>query len=221
MESVRFTTADGLELECDIRMPDGEPRGGAVICHPLPTHGGSKDHPLLWAVRNDLAHRGFAVLGFNFRGVMRSEGQFDGGVGEVEDVRAAIRRLRQAAPGPTVVAGWSFGANVALREAVADRRVAALALVAIPLGDVGPVRLPPLPDRATLGRWRRPALLLAGSRDRFCPEPALRDLGGRIPTAEVVVVDGADHFFSGREREAAERVGAFAERAIGRRGDDP
>ncbi|MGH2589325.1 MAG: hypothetical protein ACRDGW_00840, partial [Actinomycetota bacterium] len=64
MEPVRFATKDGLSLEGELRMPEpgGKPLGTAVICHAHPRHGGSKDHPLLWAVRNELAHRGFAVL---------------------------------------------------------------------------------------------------------------------------------------------------------------
>ena len=56
-----------------------------------------------------------------------------GGLDEVQDVRAAIGRVREEAPGPTVVCGWSFGANVALREAVDDERVAALVLIGVPL----------------------------------------------------------------------------------------
>lgn len=215
MEPVRFTTADGIELECEIRMPDGPPRGSAVLCHPLSTHGGSKDHPVLWALRNELAHRGFAVLGLNFRGVMGSQGEFDGGVGELEDVRAAIGRARDAADGPTFVAGWSFGANVALREAVTDRRVSALALLGIPLIRTGRLApLPPLPDRTTLGRWDRPVLVLAGGQDTFCPEPDLRELAQRFARAEVVVMPQTDHFFGRREREAAAIVGEFADRSI-------
>ena len=81
-EAIRFETSDGLSLEGEIRTPDGEPRGSAVICHPHPLGGGSKDHPILWAMRNELARRGFAVISFNFRGVMGSEGE--SGCGEAE-----------------------------------------------------------------------------------------------------------------------------------------
>jgi alpha/beta superfamily hydrolase len=216
VEPVRFTTADGVDLEGETRMPDAEPVGSAVLCHPLPTHGGTKDHPLLWALRNDLARRRFAVLGFNFRGVMGSGGEFDGGVGEVEDVRAAIRTVRARAPGRTFVAGWSFGANVALREAVTDRRVAALALLGIPLHPPRPglPRLPPLPDRETLGRWSRPILLVAGSRDEFCPNSELRELASRFREAEVIIVPDAGHFFHRRQAEVAAMVGDFALRVL-------
>ena len=95
MEPVTFTTEDGIRLEGELRMPDGAARGAAVLCHPHPRHGGSKDHPLLWAIRNDLAGaRRLAVLGFNFRGVMGSSGTYGGGRDELRDTRAAIEAAR-------------------------------------------------------------------------------------------------------------------------------
>src|SRR5687767_12495036 len=130
---VRFETRDGLSLEGELRAADGAPRGTAVLCHPHPRHGGSKDHPILWAIRNELAaKRGLTVLIFNFRGVMGSEGSYGGGEGELADVTAAVDRVRQEAQGPTVLVGWSFGAWVALHHALTDRRLAALAMVGFP-----------------------------------------------------------------------------------------
>lgn len=210
MEPVRLSTEDGVSLEGEIRMPERAPRGSAVICHAHPRHGGSKDHPILWAIRNELAHRGFAVLGFNFRGVMRSSGTYGSGLTEVADVRAAVGRIGEEAGGPTIVCGWSFGANVALRQALTDDRVAALALVGIPLSESS-LDLPPLPGRGELGRLRRPVLLLAGEGDTFCPTPELRALGAQLTDVEVVILGGTDHFLWRREKEAAERIGEFAE----------
>jgi alpha/beta superfamily hydrolase len=208
--AIRFETEDGCSLEGELREPDGAPRGTAVICHPHPRHGGSKDHPLLWNIRNDLAGRGLTVLSFNFRGVMGSAGEHGGGVDELHDVRAAITRVRDEADGPTVVAGWSFGANVALREAVDDDRIAALALVGFPVDD--PLGLPEPPDRETLAAFDRPVLFLSGAADQFSPVPALTRLARRLPRGEVEIMANTDHFFGKREREAAEIVGAFFER---------
>jgi alpha/beta superfamily hydrolase len=208
--AVAFVTEDGLTLEGEIRRADGPARAAAVICHPHPLKGGSKDHPLLWAVRNDLAARGFVVLAFNFRGVMGSQGDYGGGVGELGDVRAAVGRIRQESEGPTLLAGWSFGAHAALREAVDDDRVAALALVGMPLVDSSPP-LPDLPDREHLRAFDRPVLLVAGEADQFCPLPDLRSLARRLPDATVHVVRGTDHFLWKHEREAAAAIGDFAE----------
>ncbi|HEX2030066.1 MAG TPA: alpha/beta fold hydrolase [Actinomycetota bacterium] len=214
LAEVRFTTADGLSLEGELRRPDGPPRGTAVLCHPHPRHGGSKDHPLLWAIRNDLAaRRGLAVLGFNFRGTMGSEGSFGGGEAEVLDVAAAVDRVRDEAAGPTALVGWSFGASVALRHATGDHRLGAVAMIAPPLGGSG-VAVPPPPPPWELQGLDVPVLLLAGSEDRFCRGAAIRSLGERLPRAEVRILAGADHFFGRREREVAEAVGGFLDEAL-------
>jgi len=214
VEPVRFRTSDGLSLEGELRRPDGPPRGGAVICHAHPRFGGSKDFPLLWAIRNALAQCGFVVLAFNFRGTMGSEGEHGGGVDEIEDARAAIIRVREEAEGATFVAGWSFGASVALREAMDDERVGALALVGIPLGRPK-VPTPPLPGPEALGAFDRPVLLVAGDRDEHCPASALRALGDSLGRAEVLIVPGVDHYFLKREREVAGPIATFAERTVG------
>ena len=214
MEPVTFSTADGVRLEGELRLPDGAPRATAVICHPHPRHGGSKDHPILWAIRNELAHRGLAVLAFNFRGVMGSGGTYGGGRDEIRDARAAIGRVREEAPDrPTVVCGWSFGANIALREALDDERVAALALVGLPLVHAD-LELPELPERTELRGFRVPVLLLAGERDEYCPPSALRTKGQDFRRARVEILTDTDHYLWRREREAATVVGEFVDDAL-------
>jgi len=217
MDPVTFSTEDGVRLEGELRMPEGPPRGAAVLCHPHPRHGGSKDHPLLWAIRNDLAAaRGLAVLGFNFRGVMGSGGTYGGGRDELRDARAAVARARDATgleDPPTLVVGWSFGASVALREALDDARVGALAMVGIPLRP-GDLQMPPLPDRTDLRPFSRPALLLAGEHDEYAPPADLRSYAALFPRAEAVVLEGTDHYFWRRWGEAAAIVGAFADRSL-------
>lgn len=213
MDPVRFDTEDGVSIEGELRRPEGDARSAAVICHPHPRRGGSKDHPLLWAIRNELARRGFVVLSFNFRGVMNSGGTYGGGRAEVRDVAAAIDRVGREVARPPLLGGWSFGASVALRAAVEDERVGALALVGIPLRPRD-FDVPPIPDEASLRSLRAPTLLLAGDRDEFCPPEDLRSLGKRIRRCEVVVTAGTDHYFWRREREAARVVGEFADRSM-------
>jgi uncharacterized protein len=213
MEPVRFGTVDGVSLEGEIRRPETAPVASAVICHAHPRHGGSKDHPILWALRNDLASRGFVVLAFNFRGTMRSAGTYGAGHTETRDVDAAIGRVREDAAGPTLVSGWSFGANVALREAVTDDRVGALALIGLPL-EPADIEIPPTPGPSELRAYARPTLLLAGEGDVYCPRPRLESLGRTMRKAEVVIVPGTDHFLWRREKAVAETIGSFAVRAL-------
>jgi alpha/beta superfamily hydrolase len=213
---IRFRTDDGLSLEGELREAEGTPRGTAVLCHPHPRHGGSKDHPVLWALRNELSgHRGFTVLAFNFRGVMGSEGRYTGGGEEVRDVAAAIARVRREADGPTALVGWSFGAWMALLHAVAGEPLAALVLLGIPLGDLGRNR--PLPTLQALEDLSAPVLLVAGEADPFCPLPEMRNLAGWIPRSETLVVGGTDHFFGRREREVAALVGDWLDRVVPKR----
>jgi uncharacterized protein len=213
MDRITFDTDDGITLEGEVRLPEGSPRAPAIICHPHPLDGGSKDHPLLWAIRNELAGRGFAVLSFNFRGVMGSEGDYGGGAAEIQDVRAAIGRALREAAHRAFVAGWSFGAHVALREAMDEDRVEALALVGLPLSESASA-LPALPPRDRLRAYDRPVLLLAGEADPFCPVPELKALSRKLPRATVEIVKGTDHFFWRREQEAARVIGAFADSSL-------
>lgn len=209
MDRVAIATEDGLELEGEIRLPETRPVGSAVLCHPHPLHGGSKDHPILWAVRADLARRGFAVLSFNFRGVMGSQGSYGEGVDEVADARAAVGRIREDVEGPTFLFGWSFGASVALREALDDPRVEALALLGFPLGETSLV-LPEVPPPERLRSLAAPVLLIAGDSDPYCPVPRLLELGGSMADARIEVIPGGDHYFPRREREVASLIGEFA-----------
>ena len=222
MATVRFRTSDGVLLEGELREADGTPTGTAVLCHAHPSFEGSKNHPVLWAIRNHLAaRRGLHVLAFNFRGTMGSEGAHGGGVPELADIDAAIARVRAEAEGPTVVAGWSFGANVALRHAVHDERVAALALVALPLGPGAVSDLPPPPPREDLQRLAAPVLLVAGSLDRLTSVNELQALANRIPRARLLILPGTGHYFERREAELAEVIGDFVGPVLRSEGDAP
>jgi alpha/beta superfamily hydrolase len=210
---IRFTTHDHVSLEAELRLPQDEPVAAAVVCHAHPRHGGSKDHPILWAIRSELSTRGFAVLAFNFRGTMRSGGTYGAGRTEVEDVSAAITRVGAEAGGPVLVCGWSFGANVAMREAIGDERVSALALIGLPV-DPQDFDIAGLPGPSELRAFRRPVLLVAGEGDQYAPSPRLETFASQLPSGELLILRGTDHFLWRREKEAASAIGAFAARAL-------
>jgi alpha/beta superfamily hydrolase len=211
MGPLRFQTSDGLTLEGEIRHADGQARATAVLCHPLPIHGGSKDHPLLWAIRNDLAaKRGVTVLAFNFRGVMGSEGEFGRGQAESADVAAAVDAVLAEGPPPVVLVGWSFGSIVALRHALEDPRAGALVLIGYPLGEPR-FGLPPPPDREELSGLDIPVLLVSGAADQFSPAPEVRAVSRKLPQGRAEIIPDSGHFFERREREVAELVGGFVD----------
>ncbi len=215
MEPVSFVTEDGVRLQGEVRLPDRPARATAVLCHPHPKHGGSKDHPILWALRNHLAGvRDMAVLSFNFRGVMGSAGVYGGGHDEVRDVRAAIGRVREMAPGrPTVVVGWSFGANVGLRTCLDQPEIEAMVMIGIPLQPKD-LSLPSLPGPDALAMFHRPTLLVCGDDDEYCPVDEARTFIGGFPRGRLSVLEGTDHFLWRREHEAAAIVGDFVVEAL-------
>jgi predicted esterase len=112
-----------------------------------------------------------------------------------------------------VVSGWSFGANVALREALDDERLVALALIGLPLRP-GDVELPALPRGDELRVVRMPVLLLSGERDEYCPAEELRAMATEFRRARVEILAGTDHYLWRREREAAALIGGFVDEAL-------
>lgn len=209
-------TEDGVRLEGELRVDAEPPRASVVICHPHPKKGGSKDHPVLWALRNELAgRRGFAALLFNFRGVMGSSGTYGGGRDEVKDVDAAVGFVadRSGSRTPILLAGWSFGANVALRASLTDERVEALVLAGLPLVPED-LHLPPLPEPGEIRARRRPTLFAAGEQDELCPADRLAAYASGAG-AESLIIEQTDHYFWRRERELATAVGDWAETALG------
>ena len=209
-ETIAFASGDGLKLEGRLAIPDGvAARGGAVICHPHPQYGGSMSSRLVPAIQRALVANGWAALRFNFRGVGRSDGAFEGGAGEVADVLGALEVVRQAQDGPIAAIGWSFGALVALNAVARDADVSSFAGVAPPARRAltGQMELPPVAD---LDGWRARALIVCGGDDPICRPKDAQALAEQLPPpAQVRVIEGADHFFTGHEDELCAAVVAF------------
>jgi len=94
--------------------------GSAVVCHPHPLHGGTLENKVVHMLARSFVAQGFSTLRFNFRGVGASEGTFDEGNGELADVLAAVAWMQETEPQlPLWLAGFSFGAALAVRAAVA------------------------------------------------------------------------------------------------------
>jgi hypothetical protein len=208
-ETIAFASSDGLKLEGRLALPDGAARGGAVVCHPHPQYGGSMSSRLVPAIQRALVDAGWAALRFNFRGTGRSEGSFDGGVGEVADVFGAFEVVRQAQDGPIAAVGWSFGALVALNAVARAGNVSSFAGVAPPARRAltGQMELPPVAD---LDGWHARALIVCGGNDPICRPKDGEALAAQLPPpAQVRVIEGADHFFTGLEDELCAEVAAF------------
>ena len=156
------------------------------------------------AVCRALARCSVAALRFNFRGVGRSTGAFGNGVGEQEDVEAAIDFASATPvidPNRIGLAGYSFGAGVAVAVAVRDERCRLLALVSPALTEAGDEQME---------EYTGPKFLIVGEADSIISSERLeRYAGGTGVPERYRVVPGADHFWRGYEEEVADEVARF------------
>ena len=208
-DHVRFS-ASGVILEGVFERPKGEtPFPAVVVCHPHPLYGGDMYNNVVSVICQFLAQESIAALRFNFRGVGRSEGDHEEGIGEQDDVRAALDFLESRGDvdrGRIGVAGYSFGTRVVMPVALDDSRVRAVALVS-----------PFLDDAA----WQRvknysiPKLFICGSEDSFIsPHKVKRLAGEAAPPTECEAVFGADHFWWGFEGKVGRKVAEFFKAAF-------
>ena len=180
-------TGPAGNLEGIAHLPDNAPRAIAVVAHPLPTMGGTMENKVVTTLAKAFVELGFAALRFNFRGAGASDGAFDGGNGEVEDVLAVLHHARQEYGGlPLILSGFSFGGYVQARAAQhLHPRPHRLVLVA---PAVGCFAMPQVPHNT---------LLVHGELDEVVP---LADVlqWARPLHLPIVVLPGAEHFFHGR-----------------------
>ncbi|TWH99168.1 hypothetical protein IP90_03159 [Luteimonas cucumeris] len=159
----------------------------AVVCHPLPTEGGSMHNKVVTMVARALRELGATTVRFNFRGTGHSEGQFDEGRGEADDLRAVVAWVRAQRPRQQLwLAGFSFGAYVSLRVAE-ELKPALLISIAPPAGrwDFASIALPTMP-------W----LVVQGDNDEVVdPQAVYGWLEKSKAQAELVRMPDTGHFF--------------------------
>jgi len=192
-----------ITLEGMIHIPGGQgPFPLVVVCHPHPLYGGSMHNNVVDAVCSSLGEKEIAWLKFNFRGVGKSGGRFDNGIGEKDDARAAISSgAGQARIDPQKIGlcGYSFGSMVAFPVAVEDARVKAVAGIA-----------PFVQPENLLHQYARPKLFVCGTQDEFINSQALEKTVQKMPDPkELSLHPGVDHFWMGEEGAMGERVAQF------------
>lgn len=170
---------------------DGQPRRGtAVITHPHPLFGGTMDNKVVQTLARAFVQGGWTALRFNFRGVGASQGQYDEGRGELDDLLALI--AAEAPEGPLALAGFSFGSYVASRAAQAlwsSREVEKIVLVGTAASRFDVATLPLEAHERTL--------VVHGEQDDTVPLASVMDWA-RPQSLPVTVVPGGGHFFHGQ-----------------------
>ena len=211
-----FLEGPAGRLEALLNAGSDDATHAAVVCHPHPLFGGTLHNKVVFHTMKALNSFGFPVLRFNFRGTGLSQGEHDQGVGEVDDVRAALDWLDSEFRLPLIFAGFSFGAAVGLRAACADLRVRATIGLGVPVAPVAADREEPrIYTFEFLQNCDKPRLFVSGARDQFGPKAKLEALVASIPDPKkLVVIEGADHFFEGRLREMREAVEIWVKEAL-------
>jgi alpha/beta superfamily hydrolase len=173
------------KIETDVNDPGDARRGIALIAHPNPLQGGTKDNKVVTTLAKAFFALGYVTARPNFRGVGASAGAHDEGRGETEDLLAAAAHLtRQYGDLPIVLAGFSFGSFVQTR--VAKRlRAQRMVLVGPAVNRFSAETVPP------------GTLVIHGERDDVVPLAAVLDWA-RPQELPIVVVPGGEHFFHGR-----------------------
>ncbi|MDB5898092.1 MAG: putative transrane protein [Ramlibacter sp.] len=170
--------------------PQGTVRGTAVIAHPHPLFGGTMDNKVVQTLARAFVQCGWTALRFNFRGVGSSEGAYDEGRGEAQDLQHIVQSL--APTGTLALAGFSFGAFVtaqAVQALWSEREIAAIVLVGVAASRFA---VPPLPAHS-----HDRALVIHGETDDTVPLAAALDWA-RPQSLPVTVVPGVEHFFHGQ-----------------------
>jgi len=183
-----FSSGD-IELEGRVCWVPGTQ--AVVITHPHPLYGGDMDNSVVEVIARVYRQAGYATLRFNFRGVGSSQGEFDQGQGEQQDVQAALAYLANNNRTRLALAGYSFGAWV--NALAVSNTVDAMLLVSPPVA---------LLDFRTVTSIPRLSLVVTGDRDLFAPPDHIEQLLPRWNVkAKLVTVKGADHFYQGRLHE--------------------
>jgi len=206
MKQARVSFPSGeLFLEGILAIPEGAgPFPAVIVCHPHPLYGGSMDNNVVYSLFEALTQASLASLKFNFRGVGGSQGEFGQGIGEQEDVEAAISfisTVKGANSKRIGLAGYSAGAGFALPVGLNDVRIKAMAAVSPPLS---------MFDFDFLKVCPKPKLLISGGRDNFTSADQFLEFCQNLPEPkEYESIEGADHFWWGYESRLATKVTAF------------
>jgi alpha/beta superfamily hydrolase len=171
----------------------------ALVCHPHPLFGGTMHNKVIFRAAKGALQAGLPTLRFNFRGVGKSRGTFEQGVGEREDVRAALDYLRaRLSDLPICLLGFSFGAWVGLAVGAVDARVTALVGLGVPVADS---------DMDYLREVAKPKLIVQGTLDQFGPADQMQSFFDSLrEPKQLHWVQGADHFFLGKLGEVQAAV---------------
>ncbi len=211
MPEVIFTGPEG-RLEGRYH-PATQPRSPlAIILHPHPKGGGTMNNKLVQLLYQTFVNRGFAVLRFNFRGVGRSQGEFDNGIGELSDSASALDWMQQFNTDAPFcwVAGVSFGSWIGMQLLMRRPELRGFITVSPPAN---------LYDFSFLAPCPASGLIVHGGSDEIVPTSAVQKLVDKLKTQRHIVIDhekidGANHFFDSESDALMAVVDAYLDKRL-------
>ncbi|WP_138379984.1 alpha/beta hydrolase [Luteithermobacter gelatinilyticus] len=212
MPDVIFNGPDG-RLEGKYHPGKGDNAPIALILHSDPQFGGNMNNKISYYQYHSFARRGFAVLRFNFRGVGRSQGEFDNGVGELSDAAAALDWLQSFNRDASScwIAGFSFGAWIAMQLLMRRPEIEGFLSVSPPAN---------LYDFSFLAPCPSSGLIIQGTADRVVSEVAVQKLVDKLQTQKGITIDyekveGADHFYENHHAPLVQKIDAYLTKRLG------
>jgi hypothetical protein len=211
MPEVSFTGPSGrLEGRYHKGPEDNAPI--ALVLHPHPRYGGTMNNKVVYGVYQTFAERGFSVLRFNFRGVGRSQGVYDGGAGELSDAAAALDWLQSvdANAKGCWIAGFSFGAWISMQLLMRRPEVSGFISISPPANQFDFSFLAPCPSSG---------LIVHGTQDDLVPEASVAKLAQRLSQQRGIAVDyqkikGATHLYEDKLDQVTTIVGKYIDTAL-------
>tara|TARA_B100000686_G_scaffold272212_1_gene289247 strand:+ start:13910 stop:14545 length:636 start_codon:yes stop_codon:yes gene_type:complete len=183
-----------------------------LVLHPHPRQGGTMNNKIVYNIYQAFKRLGFATLRFNFRGVGKSQGSYDNGIGELTDAAAALDWLQNENPNAqnTWIAGFSFGSWLALQLLMRRPEIAGFIAISPPAN---------LYDFSFLAPCPSSGLIIQGTEDKIVDIENVNDLVSKLNKQKNLKIKykkliGADHFFKSELEEIQETIKNYVEKSI-------
>ena len=191
----------------------------ALILHPHPQHGGNMNNKIVYTMFQTFRQLGFCVLRINFRGVGRSQGSFDEGLGELSDAASVLDWMQTHNPNARScwIAGFSFGAWIGMQVLMRRPEIQGFISISPPANKYDFAFLAPCPSSG---------LIIQGDKDDIVPEHDTAGLVKKLQqqnhiTIDYQIIKSADHFFEGHLETIAKSVGIYVSKAMNSQNDQP
>ena len=184
----------------------------ALVLHPHPLHGGTMNNKVSYNIFKAFVDNGFSVLRFNFRGVGKSQGKYDDGVGELTDATIAMDWLQAQNPNANIfwIGGFSFGAWIAMQLLMRRPEVMGFVSVSPPANNY---------DFSFLSPCAVSGLILQGTKDTIVPEEYPAKLADKLSAQKNIeidysVIEGADHFFRDKIEQLSDVLSNYVAKRV-------